>query len=143
MKRQSTPDIFLCAIGSAGDVYPFLGIGQELRKRGYRVTLITSQFFEIHARDAGLEFFGLGSAEEYQSIIQDPDLWDREKGFQVFAENVVLPSIEPVYDKPSGHESLSERLEKFLDAGDALLIFTPGTAMKHAVQFFVNPMLEK
>jgi rhamnosyltransferase subunit B len=107
MKKQSVPDILLCAIGSAGDVYPFLGIGQELRKRGHRVALITSQFFEMQARDAGLEFFGLGSAEDYQSIIQNPDLWDREKGFQVFAESVVLPIIEPVYEIISGKETLA------------------------------------
>jgi UDP:flavonoid glycosyltransferase YjiC (YdhE family) len=70
MKKQSGSDILLCAIGSAGDAYPFLGLGLGLRKRGYRVTLITSQFFEIHTRDAGLEFFGLGSAEDYQSIAE-------------------------------------------------------------------------
>jgi UDP:flavonoid glycosyltransferase YjiC (YdhE family) len=42
------------------------------------------------------------------------------------------------YDKQSGHESLSETLEKFLDAADAPIIFTPGTAMKHAKQFFAD-----
>lgn len=272
MKKQSVSDILLCTIGSAGDVYPFIGLGQGLRKRGSRVTLITSQFFETQARDAGLEFFGLGNAEDYQSIIQNPDLWDPEKGFEVFAKSVVLPIIEPVYeiisgfdpsktvlaaqaqvfgahiaheklgfpfitihlqpaafrsvhefpllpawmppllkhgifnlvdafvldklfapeinrfrrrlslppvkkifgnwmhspqknlglfpdwfahpqpdwpprtqltsfvyyDKQSGQESLSEGLEKFLDAGDAPIIFTPGTAMKHANQFFAD-----
>lgn len=104
MKKQSVSDILLCTIGSAGDVHPFLGIGQGLRKRGYRVTLITSQFFEAQAREAGLEFFGLGSAEDYQSLIQNPDLWDPEKGFQVFAKNVVLPIIEPVYEIISGFD---------------------------------------
>lgn len=104
MKKQAVSDIILCAIGSAGDVYPFIGIGQELRKRGYRVTLITSLFFETQARDAGLEFFGLGRAEDYQSIIQNPDLWDPEEGFKVFAKSVVLPIIEPVYEIISGFD---------------------------------------
>jgi UDP:flavonoid glycosyltransferase YjiC (YdhE family) len=45
-----------CTIGSAGDVNPFIGIGQELKKRGFRVVLITSQYFETQARSAGLEF---------------------------------------------------------------------------------------
>jgi len=98
MKKQSVLDILLCTIGSAGDVYPFIGIGQGLQKRGYRVTLITSQFFETQARDAGLEFFGVGIAEDYHSIIQNPDLWDPEKGFKVFANSVVLPIIEPVFE---------------------------------------------
>ena len=104
MKKQSVTDILLCTIGSAGDVYPFLGIGQGLQRRGYRVTFITSQFFETQARDAGLGFFGLGDAENYQSIIQNPDLWDPQKGFSVFAKNVVLPIIGPVYEIISGFD---------------------------------------
>lgn len=272
MNKQSNSEILLCTIGSAGDVYPFIGIGQELKQRGYQVTLITSQYFEAQARDAGLEFFGLGNVEDYQSIIQNPELWDPQKGLEFFAKNVTLPIIEPVYefistfdpsktvlvaqgqvfgvhiaheklgfpfitihlqpaafrsiyefpllptwmppflkkgifflldvfvfdklfapeinrfrqnlnlqpvkkifgkwmhspqktlglfpdwfarpqpdwtpqtqvtgfvyyDKHSGHEALGERLEKFLDAGDAPIIFTPGTAMKHADLFFAD-----
>jgi rhamnosyltransferase subunit B len=104
MKSQAVSDILLCTIGSAGDVHPFIGIGQELRKRGYRVTLITSQFFESQARDAGLEFCGLGHVEDYRSIIENPDLWDPQKGFQVFAENVILPILEPAYKIISGFD---------------------------------------
>lgn len=90
--------IMLCTIGSAGDVYPFIGIGQQLKKRGFRVVLVTSQYFEAHARSVGLEFIGLGSSEDYQSIIQDPDLWSADKGFKVFAERVVFPIMEPAYE---------------------------------------------
>ena len=96
--------ILLCTIGSAGDVYPFIGIGQELKKRGFRVVLITSQYFEAQARSAGLKFFGLGSAEDYQSIIQDPDLWSPDKGFKVFAERVVFPIMEPAYEIIAGFD---------------------------------------
>lgn len=42
------------------------------------------------------------------------------------------------YDKPSRQKAHSGRLEEFLDAGDAPIIFTPGTAMKHANQFFAD-----
>lgn len=96
--------IILCTIGSAGDVNPFIGIGQELKKRGFRVVLITSQYFELQARSVGLEFFGLGSAEDYQSIIQDPDLWSPDKGFKVFAERVVFPIMEPAYQIIAGFD---------------------------------------
>jgi UDP:flavonoid glycosyltransferase YjiC (YdhE family) len=252
MKKHSVSDILLCTIGSAGDVYPFIGLGHGLRQRGFRVTLVTSQYFEPQARDAGLEFASLGSAEDYESIIQNPDLWDPEKGFQIFAKSVVLPILKPVYeiisgfdpsttvlitqgqvfgahiaheklgfqfitihlqpaafrsvyefpllpawmpplfkrgifhlldtfvldkvfapeinrfraslrlppvkkifdkwshspqtqltgfiyhDKASGHEHLSESVEQFLDAGSSPIIFTAGTAMKHANQFFAD-----
>jgi rhamnosyltransferase subunit B len=90
--------ILLCTIGSAGDVHPFIGIGKQLRERGFRVVLITSQYFEAQARSAGLEFFGLGSTEDHQSIIQDPNLCDPNKGFKVFADRVVFPIMEPAYE---------------------------------------------
>jgi len=96
--------ILLCTIGSAGDVNPFIGIGQQLIKRGFRVVLITSQYFESQARSVGLEFYGLGSAEDYQSIIQDPDLWSPDKGFKVFADRVVFPIMEPAYEIIAGFD---------------------------------------
>ena len=104
MSIQTKSTILLCTIGSAGDVYPFIGIGQELKKRGFRVVLITSQYFETQARSAGLEFFGLGSSEDYQSIIQDPDLWSPDKGFKVFADRVVFPIMEPAYEIIAGFD---------------------------------------
>jgi rhamnosyltransferase subunit B len=104
MSKQTKPTILLCTIGSAGDVYPFIGIGQELKKRGFRVVLITSQYFETQARSVGLEFYGLGDSEDYQSIIQDPDLWSPDKGFRVFADRVVFPIMEPAYEIIGGFD---------------------------------------
>lgn len=104
MSKQTKRTILLCTIGSAGDVNPFIGIGQHLIKRGFRVVLITSGYFETQALSAGLEFFGLGRIEDYQSIIQNPDLWDPAKGFKVFADSVVFPIMEPAYEIISGFD---------------------------------------
>jgi rhamnosyltransferase subunit B len=104
MIEHSISDILLCTIGSAGDVFPFITLGQELKRRGYRVTLVTSQYFQSQAHEAGLEFFGLGSREDYQSIIEDPDLWSPDKGFKVFAERVVFPVMEPAYEIIAGFD---------------------------------------
>jgi len=104
MNKPTKHTILLCTIGSAGDVNPFIAIGQNLIKRGFRVVLITSQYFESQARAAGLEFFGLGSSEDYQSIIQDPDLWSPDKGFKVFADRVVFPIMEPAYEIIAGFD---------------------------------------
>ncbi len=100
----SSKTILLCTIGSAGDVNPFIGIGKQLKQRGFRVVLITSPYFEATARDEGLEFVGLGTAEDYLSIIQDPDLWSPDKGFKVFAERVVFPIMEPAYKIIAGFD---------------------------------------
>jgi rhamnosyltransferase subunit B len=40
------------------------------------------------------------------------------------------------YDKQNGNEEHPEGLDKFLNTGSAPIIFTAGTAMKHADQFF-------
>src|SRR6266498_5951761 len=104
MNKPTKHTILLCTIGSAGDVNPFIAIGQNLIKRGFRVALITSQYFESQARSAGLEFCGLGSAEDYLSIIQDPNLWDPNKGFKVFAERVVFPIMGPAYEIIAGFD---------------------------------------
>jgi rhamnosyltransferase subunit B len=95
---QHERTILLCTIGSVGDVNPFIAIGQEFRRRGHRVVLCTSQYFESHARNAGLEFIGLGTAEDYLSIIEDPKLWEPETGFKVFAERVILPILQPTFE---------------------------------------------
>jgi UDP:flavonoid glycosyltransferase YjiC (YdhE family) len=47
--------LLVCA-GSAGDVYPFLGLGEALRGRGHRVTLLTYGIFEGLVRSRGLGF---------------------------------------------------------------------------------------
>jgi UDP:flavonoid glycosyltransferase YjiC (YdhE family) len=52
MSKSTQRTILLCTIGSAGDVNPFIGIGQKLTQRGFRVVLITSQYFENQSRSA-------------------------------------------------------------------------------------------
>ncbi len=42
------------------------------------------------------------------------------------------------YDKQTEDHNIPNRLEEFLNAGGAPIIFTPGTAMKHASQFFTD-----
>ena len=96
--------VLVCTIGSAGDVHPFIAVGQELRRRGHRVVLCTSGYFEPHARGAGLEFVGLGTPEDYLSVIEDPRLWEPETGFRTFADKVVLPVMEPVFRAIEGFD---------------------------------------
>jgi len=98
VNHQDKRTILLCAIGSAGDVNPFIAIGKELRKRGHRVVLCTNQYFESHAHNAGLDFIGLGTKDDYLSIIEDPGLWEPETGFKVLAERILLPIMQPAYD---------------------------------------------
>jgi rhamnosyltransferase subunit B len=95
---MSRLSILLVTIGSAGDVNPFLAIGRALRERGHDVTLISGAPFEEAALEAGLAFVPLGTRDDYMRVVDDPDLWDPNRGFQVFARHVVVPAIRTVYD---------------------------------------------
>ena len=90
--------ILLIPIGSAGDVHPFVALGMALRERGHPVTVITSAYFESLVRKTGLEFVGLGSIEQFESILLHPDGWHPRRGFRVIFEWGVLPWIRPLYD---------------------------------------------
>jgi rhamnosyltransferase subunit B len=91
-------NILLTTLGSAGDVHPFIAIGRALLERGHRVTLVTSAYFHEAADRAGLDFIGLGSRDDYQRVVDEPDLFDPRRGFGVFARHVVVPAIRPTYD---------------------------------------------
>lgn len=75
----------LAAVGTDGDVYPFLSLGLELRKRGLRVTLATHEHFAPHASDGGLEFRRLVSAAETEQLLAQRDFWHPLKSGLVLA----------------------------------------------------------
>jgi len=68
------------AFGTDGDVYPFVGLGAELLKRGYQATIATHEHFAKHAEAAGLRFVPLVSQAETDELVKQEDLWDYLKG---------------------------------------------------------------
>ena len=78
---MATAHILILAVGSAGDVYPFIVIGQALRARGHAVTLVASANFQQRVERAGLRFVSGLSQEELDLGVHDPDLWHPVKGF--------------------------------------------------------------
>ncbi|SFB47891.1 O-mycaminosyltylonolide 6-deoxyallosyltransferase [Amycolatopsis marina] len=64
--------VTLVAIGSRGDVQPFLALGAGLRERGHDVRLATHADFRDLTREAGLEYFPVpGSPKHY---FESPEL---------------------------------------------------------------------
>jgi len=72
----------LTPVGSAGDVNPFVMIGRELCRRGHRVTLVAPDVFGPVAVKAGIEFASVGTAEEYDRVTTNPELWDPRRGLR-------------------------------------------------------------
>jgi rhamnosyltransferase subunit B len=75
--------IFIIAIGSAGDVYPFLGLAKCFVAEGHRVSFCTNPAFEDVVSATGLRLVPLGTAEEYHRAMNDPALWDPRTSFRV------------------------------------------------------------
>lgn len=73
--------ILILAAGSAGDVYPFIVIGQSLRARGHAVTLVATANFQERVERAGLRFVSGLSQKELDASVNDPGLWHPVKGF--------------------------------------------------------------
>jgi rhamnosyltransferase subunit B len=56
--------VIITAVGSAGDVHPFVGIGRTLVARGHRVTFCASAAFAPLIERCGFNFLPLGTREE-------------------------------------------------------------------------------
>ncbi len=70
----------LATIGTDGDVFPYLGLGANLRARGHRVTLATHEPFRARAVDHGFAFQPLVSDDETRDFLNNPNTWHPLKG---------------------------------------------------------------
>ena len=81
-------NFLLTPVGSAGDNYPFLGVGAALARRGHRVTVITNDHFAPVVRALGLDFVSVGTDDEYRRVIADPGIWHPRDGFKHIMANI-------------------------------------------------------
>ncbi|HEX3396030.1 MAG TPA: nucleotide disphospho-sugar-binding domain-containing protein, partial [Steroidobacteraceae bacterium] len=88
--------VLLPTMGSAGDVHPFIALGAALQARGHRATILTNPIFQALIEAQGIGFLPVGTAEEANAAIANPELWHLRKGFQILAQ-VVGPAIEQIY----------------------------------------------
>lgn len=72
--------MLLVAMGSAGDVNPFVGIGLALQRRRHDVTVITNEHFRSAVEQTGLSFAPAGTDAQYAAAIDHPDFWHPTKG---------------------------------------------------------------
>ncbi|WP_132254880.1 glycosyltransferase [Methylobacterium segetis] len=88
--------VLLVAIGSHGDVLPFIALGTELKRRGHAVLLAAPAPFADMADRAQLAFHGLGTQAEYDGFVAEPNLWHPRRGVRV-TFGFVSALTEPVY----------------------------------------------
>lgn len=89
---------FICStFGSAGDVFPLLGLALELRQRGHQITFLTNAHFENIVRQYDLHFERLGSEDDYQACINNPHLWQPRKALPHVLRSL-LPGLRRQYE---------------------------------------------
>jgi rhamnosyltransferase subunit B len=84
---ESAPHYLLITVGSTGDIHPFMRIAGALQAMGRKVTFITHSYYQNVVQGAGIPFVGIGTDEEFLSILRNPDIWDPKKGFSALLAN--------------------------------------------------------
>jgi rhamnosyltransferase subunit B len=79
----------LSALGSAGDVHPFIAIGQSLRARGHDVRIVASPPFEARVRAAGIDFAPLGEPGDFERVVARAELWDARRGTRLVFDELL------------------------------------------------------
>jgi UDP:flavonoid glycosyltransferase YjiC (YdhE family) len=77
--------VVLISVGTDGDIFPYVGLGAELRARGHSVSLVASAQYEALAKKHGFAFHALVSAEENQELFGHPDFWHPRKNAPLMA----------------------------------------------------------
>ncbi len=86
----------LSTFGSAGDVFPMLGLSLELQRRGHRVTFATNEHYAGLAREYGVPFVALGTEAMFQEVIGNPDLWHPQRG-PTLVMSLIFPVLREQY----------------------------------------------
>lgn len=90
---------FLCSpLGSAGDIYPFLGVALALKRRGHRVTFLVNGYFRDVVQRHAIEFEELGRAEDLMAAIQNPELWHPVRSIPHVYRHLVEPILRQQYE---------------------------------------------
>lgn len=87
----------LVTTGSLGSTLPFVFLGQKLKSRGHRVTLIASGHFRGTVERAGIEFVPSSSDEEYARFVSDQHGWKGRQAIRGLA-GLFVEQLSRVYD---------------------------------------------
>jgi UDP:flavonoid glycosyltransferase YjiC (YdhE family) len=75
----------LVPTGSAGDVRPFVWLGEGLQSRGHEVCALVHAPFGDLMHAAQLRAVSYGTAEDFDAMARHPDLWHPRRGFELLA----------------------------------------------------------
>ncbi len=99
-------DLVIYALGTGGDIDPMIKVGEEFKSRGYKVTLLTNDYFKCRTTKAGLDFFSVGTLEQYHRG-NSVDAWQIGNDTDTF-EFYQAPAFEPAFNYVNSLKNKSE-----------------------------------
>lgn len=90
--------ILIVAIGSQGDVNPFIKIGLALQERAHDVTILSNDYFRDSIRRAGLDFSPVGSSEDFTKMVDKVDTGKPAKTVSAVMDYLYFNSMQETYD---------------------------------------------
>jgi len=109
-----------------------MGVGRALQARGHDVFLCTSGYYAEIAQKSGLQFRAIGTAEDFEAVTKDPDLWHPSKAFGA----VVKYGIEPTFER------VVEIARELVQPGNTVIVAsTLGLAARNAAEIVGAPLV--
>ena len=90
--------ILIACWGSFGDVYPYVGLGKELRRRGHHVRVALPGFYRSSIESEGLEWHPLPPEVDPGERELIARVMDPSKGPEVLVREWVMPALRRMYD---------------------------------------------
>jgi rhamnosyltransferase subunit B len=82
----------VASIGTYGDIFPFSQVGIALQNLGHKVTFITNPYFKDTIQQFGLNFYGIGSKDQYMKVLMSAGLWNDQDHFDVVS-SLFVPNL--------------------------------------------------
>lgn len=93
----------ITALGTAGDVFPFIGLAQQLMSRGHDTVLLTAEPFLNVAQNQGVNAVAVLNQAEYDATLRDTGLWQAGRGFVSAVRGFALPAMLRSYQYIEQH----------------------------------------
>ncbi len=99
MNDFSDTHIIISALGSRGDIHPFLAIAIEFKNRGSsNITFLVNDYYHDLVVEHGFKHISIGTKENQIEFINDQRIWDTRYDVAALGwDRTIRPAIETAY----------------------------------------------
>jgi rhamnosyltransferase subunit B len=95
---SSAKRIVLTTHGTLGDLHPYLALALELRERGHRPVIATSEYYRRKVESAGIAFHAIRPDSSFDDRELHRRLIDPKRGMERAIREVMFPALRATYD---------------------------------------------